>query len=51
MAEGGPGRAADPSSTESYGCCGLARLGRTSPTDTPRSRPAIGAFSTGFAQA
>jgi hypothetical protein len=28
---------------------GPVRPGRTSPTDTPRSRPVIGAFSSGFA--
>jgi len=36
MAEGGLGGAADPSSTESCGCCGQAGPGPTSPTNTPR---------------
>jgi hypothetical protein len=35
MAGGDLTRAADPSSTESCGCCGLAHLGRTSPDRYP----------------
>jgi hypothetical protein len=49
MAEADLGRVADP--TVSCGCCGLAHPGRTSPTDTRRSRPVTGGFSNGFAPA
>jgi hypothetical protein len=48
MAEGDLGKAAGPSLTAFCGSYGLARLGPTSPTDTPRSRPVIGDFSNGF---
>jgi hypothetical protein len=51
MAEGALGKAADPAWTVSCGSYGLVHLGRISPTDIPRSRPAIGVFSNGFAPA
>jgi hypothetical protein len=50
MAEGDLGKAAGPErhSMESYG---LAYLGPTYPTDTPRSKPVISDLSNGFGSA
>jgi hypothetical protein len=47
MAEADLGRVADLSRTVSCGCCELVRPGLISPTDTRRSRPVIGGFSSG----